>query len=429
MNSVLLYLLQANLFLSLFFVFYLLVLRKDTHFQLNRFFLLASATVSFILPLFEFESEVVPGFILPTLVNISGAISEQETVTESLFTWQNVLYALYACGVLFFLWRFGRSIHHIFRLVRQFGAQSEPTYKVVYLPKDYPTFSFMHYLFWSEKEGDSQREAIKTHELVHIRQRHSFDLVLLEVLGAVCWFNPIVPQIKKQLTLLHEFIADREVIRHSSNQTAYSNLLLADVLGVESLQLTHNFLNQSTIKQRFMMMKKVPSPKWASWKLGLVLPLLGGMIAFVACESNVEALAESDNVTTLNEGEPFEENEAEKMPEFVGGQAMMMKYLANSIYYTDEAKEAGTTGKIYAQFTVTKAGEIRDVNILRGLGHGLDEVVVKVLEEMPNWTPGEQNGVRKDMQLTIPVKFSLEDDSEDGDNPPPPPAPPVPEKE
>jgi len=157
-------------------------------------------------------------------------------------------------------------------------------------------------------------------------------------------------------------------------------------------------------------MQKVPKNRAAIWKISMMLPLLAGMLTIVACENSLNFADDGPK------GEALTVAELTTVAEYPGGMEGLYEYMGQNIKYTPEAKEKGIEGKIIVEFTISESGEIGNSKIDKGLGFGLDEHVLAMVNAMPDWNPAEKDGMKVKSQMKLPVVFKL--------NPPPPPAPP-----
>lgn len=285
------YWLKANLFLLLFYGCYALLLRRHTFLALNRLYLMGSLVLALVLPLIH-----IPGLAFPwpwesnmpeyTAVSVD-AITVVGTVTETevplLPDWPMLgvwVFALVAAGLLI---RTGWRTYALLRLIRQWPAQAYSDHTLV-LPDNAqtPTFSFFRYLVLNP--DDAQAEAIRQHELVHIRQKHSLDVLLLEILQALCWPNPALFGYHHAIRQVHEYLADRDVTDQTpAHRDAYARFLVNYTFHLPSDSLAHSFgpdrPDSPTLKQRIQMLYQQHTRRRALWKYALVLPLATALLA------------------------------------------------------------------------------------------------------------------------------------------------------
>ncbi|MBC8111362.1 MAG: TonB family protein [Verrucomicrobia bacterium] len=281
------YLLQVNLYLTVLYGFYRLLLRNETFHQSNRIFLLSAVVLSLLLPVFQMDF-VQSWFLtqkVQTIVqtaDIQGFLLEDVAVkpVESPFFVEKVaLSAVYFSGILVFFIGFLIKIFHLQKQMRN--------------PEGKSAFSFLGFRF--VPENSIGRAIISIHEHTHAKQFHSADMILLELVCIANWFNPVMYSYKQSLKNIHEFIADREAIKHSDS-ASYAMLLFSQSFGV-STELAHHFFDTSTLKRRIVMIAKTKSPKKALLKYGLALPLFVLMLvfssAFVSEKADFQGLTQS----------------------------------------------------------------------------------------------------------------------------------------
>lgn len=274
MNA-LIYLLQVNVYLLLFYLFYLVMLRNETFFKLNRFYLVGSALCSLVIPAMKAEwiknlfiTEKVQEFTQSvTYTVITPEIQQTDIVISSDQPWLTTIewiWLIYAAVTLVFLINFLRRLYQV--------------NKVFKIKLKGRAFSFFGRIAIDEElEG---KDTIAKHELVHARQWHSADVIFFEIFLAMNWFNPIVYLYRNAIKNIHEFIADDSAASTLEERSAYALLLVSSVFNTQPQRLTNNFFNQSLLKRRIIMLHKTKSRKVAILKYGLSVPLFAGMLIF-----------------------------------------------------------------------------------------------------------------------------------------------------
>ncbi|RYF50568.1 MAG: M56 family peptidase, partial [Cytophagaceae bacterium] len=259
----------------------------------------------------------------------------------------------------------------------------------------------------------AQPEVLMRHEKAHIRQRHTADILFIELVQALFWFNPILWLYKRALQEVHEFLADRSVLQ--TPQPDYPRQLVAYALNMPSAALTTPFVSKSTLKQRIVMLQKPQTHRWALLSYALVLPLAAMLTMCTQSEQDqpqsASALSGSQSSARKPvkvEGEVF--TVVENQPEFPGGMKGLTTYMETNLKYPKAAEKVKAQGRVFVRFIVTKTGEITDVQLLKGIGYGADEEAIRVVKNMPNWTPAQQNGHLVNVQYNLPINFTLEDD-------------------
>ena len=290
------YIIQIIVFQLVFLLVYESFLKKETFFTANRWYLLLTPVLSLILPFASFTalSEVVPASAVTAINNTIKLpevfIGTQQPTIEKLPTvhikaektaavnWWLVVYALGSfTSFVLFLKRW-RVIGKLF----QFKAEDKKDFKIVEIPNSRMAFTFLKTVFLGSDISAKEREHILAHELIHVSQKHSLDLLFFEILKVLFWFNPLVYLFQNRIAALHEFIADEAVVKKTSKKH-YFNQLLNSAFETQNLSFTNQFFNQSLIKKRIVMLQKSKSKTIAKFKFLLVIPLLAMILIYVSC--------------------------------------------------------------------------------------------------------------------------------------------------
>ncbi|MDE6515388.1 MAG: M56 family metallopeptidase [Bacteroidales bacterium] len=282
MMAFLIYLLKSAAVLGVFYLFYRLLLHKETFYGLNRAILLGIGALSLVLPLCTLTfHKYVP---LPSALFTSLPAPVADTVAEAAAPplWPFVLLAVYALGLLVKAGHTGVSVFSVWRLIRR-GRRLPPPDGAVLVVTQRPVapFSWMRYIVLSEADyasGDGAVRTILLHERAHIQRRHSWDLLLVDGLLALQWFNPAVWLLRRDLRALHEYEADAAVLRSGIDARQYQYLLLNKLVGGSVFALTDRF-NQKTLKNRIAMMLSSKSPRKSAWKALYLVPFIGLALA------------------------------------------------------------------------------------------------------------------------------------------------------
>ena len=279
------YILKASVCLALFYLFYRLLLSKETFHRFNRIALLGLLVFSCVLPFVEVTLQEAPelGQALISLEDMMAFVQEPQEIldeTSSPFPWRAMMLLGYAGGILFFLGRHLWSLGRMYRLVRTSRRERLEGGIVLFIHRSkVAPFSWMRMIAVSEEDLEENRDAILTHECAHIHNRHSWDLLLAEVCIFFQWFNPAAWLLKQELQNIHEFEADEWVINHGIDAKTYQLLIIKKAVGARLYSIA-NSLNHSSLKKRITMMIKKKSNPWARLKYLYVLPM--ATIAVVA---------------------------------------------------------------------------------------------------------------------------------------------------
>ena len=444
MGIFLVYILKSAACLAVFYLFYKLLMSRDTFHRFNRFALLGLLVLSSVLPLVEVSVNrpaPVHGTMLTLeqLLLLADVQAEGEVVSQpTTALWVRVALMVYLVGIVFFairnLWSLGRLavlLRHgrLERLADWLPGRVENVRLVVH-NRDIAPFSWMRYIVLSRKDLEENGREILIHELAHIRNHHSWDLLLADLCIFVQWFNPAAWLLKQELQTIHEYEADDTVLREGVDAKKYQMLLIKKAVGTRLYSMANSF-NHSSLKKRITMMLKEKSNPWARVKYLYVLPLAALAVSAFA-RPEVSAVADELSSAKVNDlVASMKTNQAEtasvavkdtltpdesvfevveQMPEFPdGGMAGLMEYFKKNLRYPEEAKKAGTQGRVVVQFLINKNGAISDASVLRSVDRLLDAEAVRLVRSMPKWKPGMQKGKAVTVKYTVPVLFSLDE--------------------
>ncbi|GAA4324179.1 hypothetical protein GCM10023115_53360 [Pontixanthobacter gangjinensis] len=277
----LIYLLKSGLCLLILFGFYKLCLENENFHKIKRVYLLGALILAFSLPLitltYQVEVEPVPDPSGFEEVNFTGSKLENKSeVWDNLYI---IAISIYLLGFLFFGYRFFKNLRSLLTQAWKNEKIRELNYIFILLGQKLVPFSFLNYIFLNRTEfkKDEISQAVIEHEKAHVNQKHSLDLLFIEILQVIFWFNPLFYWIKRSIKLNHEFLADSEVLAKDFNALEYSNILFNYSSGYHHNALASP-LNHSLIKKRIIMITKDFSIKKLLLRAGLFLPVLGGCI-------------------------------------------------------------------------------------------------------------------------------------------------------
>ncbi|HNU77152.1 MAG TPA: M56 family metallopeptidase [Prolixibacteraceae bacterium] len=292
MHNLVNYLLESGVSLTLFALVYLLFLRRETFFRTNRLFLLFSVLFSLLLPLLAIPVLAPRAVILPE-VTVTPYRNLLETVlverqrfsgnVEQFVISSRLIVNLWLAGVLAMAIISLLRLGQILRIIRKGKVTDSGDFKMVLNGRESDPFSFMNYLFIPEDYAQIPGyDQIVYHEREHIRQGHTWDILLLDILLVFQWFNPFIWMLKRAVRENHEYLVDRAVLRSGMTPADYKNLLLSEVVG-SKVFAAHHF-NNSLLKNRFKMMTKIPSRKAAGIKIVSGLMIALALVVVFACE-------------------------------------------------------------------------------------------------------------------------------------------------
>ena len=535
------HLLPIGAAIAVLWLAYRLLFINSNRLRFNRFFLLSAMLFSLVLPLLglwvgteapqvvSLKQNLLGGTMLGEIVvtpDGQTALPEAEivanaTVRPQISVWQ-VLAVIYLIGVgvaaLLLLIKLGK----LAALVIRSPKEKREGYTAVFTGREQGSFSFFRYAFFP---NENVAPDIIRHELSHIGHRHSWDILFVEVMMVLQWFNPFIYLYKKELQSLHEYQADRDVVATGVDKRNYMMLILQQCTAVDFSGIGNNFSLILT-KKRIKMITKNEKAKGLWWRLLATLPVLAVLLvantkvsaqekttesqritvemgqfeiydddgfpmllkdtiiynedgSYVKCETSDSDVLdpntgeplkkmtitthkadgspanhmslhwEIQGDTTLYTAEPFSITEeslgillgglsaledapsndsiyqiVDEMPQFPGGEAAMMKFVANNVKYPQEAKDKEIDGRVFVSFVVEKDGSVSNVKVMRGIGGGCDEEAVRVISAMPKWKPGIKDGKPVRVSYMMPLTFKLSDgqptkpaQKADGNNP------------
>lgn len=445
--------------LALFYLFHKLLMSRDTFHTFNRFAILSMMLLSLVLPLvhLSLDSEAginrgtvaLEGLVAQTVVADGGSgVGEGLSLTQ-------VLLAAYVLGVVLFVGKALLSVGSLLRLIRRASCvEVRNGIRIYTMQGDISPFSWFRYIIMSEKDWQENRREIVLHEMAHIRRCHSMDVAVCNMMIVFQWYNPAAWLLKRELQTVHEYEADEAVLSAGVDATHYQMLLIRKAVGERLFSMANN-LNHNSLKKRITMMKIKRTNPMQKAKVAFVLPLAAMTVAAFASQK-VENLSEkveqeseafssvSDNPVVRAVGEtarvaavkvqedkaleeassmPMAKDTAEaktgkKMPctdnpemfpQFPGGHIALFEYLSKNIKFPKEKEKEDVKVRVVTTFTVEKDGSITHAKIVRSQGEAFDNEALRVINGMPKWIPGMQNGKAVSVKYLLPITFSTTD--------------------
>ena len=440
------YILKSSVCLVLFYLFFRLLLSKETFHRFNRMALLGVLFFSLLIPCIEvttrhqvevqqavlsIEQLLLMAELEATPANV-GAVQETPTIS-----WVQIVLLVYLAGILFLACRNIYSLICLFRLVHSGKHEKlEKGGTLVVHNQEIAPFSWMKYIVISRKDLEENGREILIHEMAHIHHRHLVDLLVADICIFFQWFNPGAWLLKQELQNIHEYEADETVINEGVNAKEYQLLLIKKAVGTRLYSMANSF-NHSKLKKRITMMLKEKSNPWARLKYLYVLPLAAiAVTAFARPEisekmEEISAVKVNDLAEIVQEkvlqdtvkvskdekkdalvvtGVKSKEEEeivifevVEQMPEYPGGMSALQKYLSEKIAGSPMKGKAG--GRVMVGFTVAETGKIKDVRVLQSDEASLNQEAERIVSEMPDWIPGKQRGRPVPVKYTVPIRF------------------------
>ena len=463
--------LKVAVLIAVFYMFYRLLLSRETFHRVNRVVLLLTAIASYVLPLCVITlHKTVVVEATESAIDFGGLTMMVEEAPQ-MPLWQVLAVVIFLLGVVATLGYTLSSVLRVWLLIRRSEQHLQPDGTVVCVaPHDVSPFSWMHYIVLSPSDYEAMDASILAHERGHIRRHHSVDLILVDTLTALQWFNPAMWMLRQDLRAIHEYEADAAVLSQGINMRQYQYLLIQKAVSHCGYSVA-NGISHSTLKNRIDMMLHKNSKRASLLKLLALVPLVGVALALNAETVNdyvynepktpqkkivkkgrqegqikmgtktIEVKKEKSAATNATKVATAEKSNKDKkavemakeaaekkkvaaiameapeaegafdvveeMPQFPGGAPELMKFLSMTVKYPEAAEKAGTQGRVIATFIVEKDGSISGAKVVKNVSEELDAEALRVINAMPKWTPGKQKGQAVRVKYTIPISFRL----------------------
>ena len=394
------YILKSSVCLVLFYLFFRLLLSKETFHRFNRMALLGVLFFSLLIPCIEVTTrhqvEVQQAMLsieqLLLMAELEATPVEAGAVQETVASWIQIVLLVYLAGILFLACRSIYSLISLFRLIHS-GKQEklEKGVTLVVHHHEIAPFSWMKYIVISQKDLEENGREILIHEMAHIHHRHSIDLLLADICIFFQWFNPGAWLLKQELQNIHEYEADETVINEGVNAKEYQLLLIKKAVGTRLYSMANSF-NHS---------KEISAVKVNDLAEIVQEKVLQDTVK-VSKDEKKDAVVVS-GVKSKAEEEIIVFEVVEQMPEYPGGMNALQKYLMDKITSSPMKGKAG--GRVMVGFTVAETGKIKDVHVLQSDEEALNREAERIVSEMPDWIPGKQRGRPVPVKYTIPVRF------------------------
>lgn len=281
------YLIEVISFQALFLAAYWLLFRHSTFFKTHRAYLLITPLISLILPYIKIGAiqTVVPNTIssvfLPEVI-LGSSTAPLEMLNSSTPSFQWDFLWVYFIGVIVSFILFLYKLSQLLKLFKYRNSSQD----IIVIPRSTVAFTFLNYICIGDGVDSLSRKHILAHERIHVRQRHTWDLILFEALRIVMWFNPLIYLYQKEITRVHEYLADAEAIDQTTKKEYYEKLLNT-AFGTNNLSFTNTFYYHSSIKNRITMLQKSKSKKIELLKYAVIIPMILGMLLYVSCSDDI----------------------------------------------------------------------------------------------------------------------------------------------
>jgi TonB family protein len=442
---------KAAFYLAAFYMVYSILLSKDTLYRRNRTFILISVFAALGLPFITIHtsnpvniplfgktlSEVI---ITGTSTNVRGNGSAGNLNPSGIFL------TIYFIGIILFGFKLLFDLLELLILIA--GKKKKGSNIIRFHGFNTSGFSAFGYVFISTRLSSEESQDILKHEQNHIDHYHFFDIIFIEIVKVIQWFNPFIHLFNRSLRAVHEYQADEGCLRTGVPVVSYQSLIMNQVFKSKVFTITNSFSNPTLIKKRMIMMTKKRSGMLANLKLFMVLPAIAiVMVAFSSCKgkttpvkSTTEEIAPPpppppapvgtpDQKVILGDqpksGEmpppppppppvPFKVVNGDttwiivdQMPQFPGGDAVLLKYIGDSTRYPEKAKKNNIQGRVIVIFTVSEKGLVTNPKVLKGVDPELDKEAFRVISLLPAFKPGINKGKPVPVQYIVPITYTL----------------------
>ena len=459
------YFIESGTCLLLFYLFYVALLRKENSFAHNRVFLLVTPLLALLIPLITipfYYYKYDPAPEAYSLLAIPLNLVNAKTLDATWYIWSVVLLSVYGAVALFLLGRLITQLVKLRKLRKSYsGLKKVKRVNVVEGEEGHSTFSFLNtiYLGKSHNLGGAEVDQIIDHEIAHIQQKHSYDIIYFHLLSILLWFNPAIWWYKSAINTTHEYLADHHVI-DTSDKNGYVNLLIKQIFHESGFSAASYFGKSQALKRIEMM--KLRTYISDKSRFFLLIPLIGILMAsfsFEIREMNIETGSaaypilnddeidiiitkssklndfvfiedegisaqvgylsiEVKNITSENKLHKALEVinslkkqmsyssdsaylEVDELPMFKGGQENWTNFILKNLKYP----KTNTQGKVYIEFIVNKNGSVSNARVIKGIGGECDREAQRIVSESPNWIPGKFEGKDVKVRMVVPILF------------------------
>ncbi len=450
MNTLFIYMVKVAVYMIAFYLVYSIMLSRDTSYKRNRLYILLSLLSALIFPLItlltlkpwniQFFGKILSEVFVTATANTNKALNQGISLTVLL----QMIYSIYIIVVFIFIIKLLIDLLNLlFLIIRH---RDEGSQIIRFHGFNTSGFSAMGYVFINTRLSPEDAGEIIRHEQNHLKQNHFIDIIFIELVKAVQWFNPVVYLYNRSLRAIHEYQADQECLSSGVPMINYQSLLLSQVFKSRAFNLTNSFSNPSLIKKRIVMMTKRRTSPFASAKMLIVVPVIGVVFLAISAYSVIpkssvkqivpvistqNSLTESGsdlvappppppppppsdskgNIRDVKEESTGKSDEpfvvVEQMPMFPGGDGALLQYISENTKYPENAKTQNIQGKVIIRFCVTPDGGVSLASVLKGVSPELDAEAMRVVNTLPSFRPGTQGGKAVPVWYMVPIEFSL----------------------
>lgn len=414
LNGSLIYVLESATCLAVLYLVYYFLLRKEKSFRYNRFYLLAAILFAVSFPIIEIDyNPANTPAVLNSIHQVGNEVGNEPiieadkaysyTITAQserpFLLWWETLLIIYVTGAVLGIMRLLiriRSFKEVVWFKRHTTRyKTKGAYFHVNTDGSTPTFSFFNYLFWDNTLvlTAQEKQQVLDHEKVHIREKHSYDIMFVELLKVIFWFNPFMYLYKSLLEECHEYLADRKVAAETG-ASIYSQLLVKTVFRKMGLEYGSYFGKNQTVKRVNMLSS---NKKTNFLRLLIPLPMIAMLFFIFSFEAQIPSEIKITSFTVENQAL----NTYDKTPTPPKG----IEALEENILYPEKAILANIEGELIVSFTVNTKGTIEDLQFDKKLGYDCEEEVMNALLRSGRWNPAVIEGQLTDARVKLPIQF------------------------
>lgn len=397
------FLLKSTLSMAVLLGFYHMLLEREKMHRFNRFYLLGAIVISIAIPFISIP--IANDTLVQTTNLLPLQLGEQQINASSQDYWPLPLFILYTVITIISAIRFALNIIVFVKKIKANEKVGLGNAKLVLLDEDVLPHTFLNYIFINKSEynTNSIEDDLYKHELTHVNQRHTLDILYVEFLKIVFWFNPLLYLYKKAIQLNHEFLADEHVVAETGDAIPYQNLLLSKTFYTQTVCLASN-LNFSITKKRFIMMTKNTSRLQAFTRQAAVLPVIAALL-LISCSESMPT-NDADITTKHADDTVYEFGGLAKQPEFPGGMEAFYKEVGENFVVPEVDRDLEI--KVFVTFVVEKDGSMTGIKAVRDPGYGLAKEAERVLKSITTkWSPGEKDGQTVRASFALPIQVNV----------------------
>jgi beta-lactamase regulating signal transducer with metallopeptidase domain len=404
------YLLKSGMLLLVFYAVYKLWLENEKMFRFNRAYLLLSLVFSFVIPLQLISVKPLLGNALSVIqldgivIRTSNAVLTKDNSGQIIASILNIIYLVVA---LLLMVRFVMNLYSFYKKTKSNSRQFLNDTNIVLIEEPVLPHSFWKFIFINKEELETGKIPLEliAHEKAHLQQKHTLDILFIEVLQIVFWFNPLIILFKKSIKLNHEFLADESVNEQFESVAEYQKLLLNFASHKNTICLASN-LNYLITKKRLIMMTKKESRFKIMFKV-LIVSLVCVLSLFVfSAETNAQKVRDKSDYDIMIS--KCINKSIENQPEYPGGIDEFYKLIGMNFKIPAEASKKKLEGKAIIEFMVERDGSLSEFKIVKDLGYGIGNEAIRTIKLSPKWIPGTIDGKPARVLYTLPITIQTE---------------------